>query len=275
MGQIYKQRALHYTHICQCFLYTFTPFEIVYGRRALLPIQIALAPPKGHLTSYADYYARLNAKLDMIHETVRNNLKENQAETKKRYDKKVKGHPFEPGHLVWLYYPHTKVGDPRKLTQKWVGPYEIIHHLQNGVNYRIRTLENKPITKIVHFNRLKLVHDQNRPPTTDDKAPSIPLTDDLQEQRLEVDDIPHHQLARDVKVGLPKNRPGKRKTLSERRKEVTEVTNDEKEVTTGDDKLYLVDKILNHRRRGKIRWFLVKWSPNNGVNLGNQNGTDI
>eukprot|EP00731_Ephydatia_muelleri_P021521 Em0014g112a len=98
-----------------------------------------------------------------------------QAEHKRQkalYDERVHGKPFSPGDLVWLHSPAVPRGRSRKLHHPWKGPLKVVERLGES-NYKIKSLQGRKKTQIVHFDRLKPCvastaedRQNSRPPTT-------------------------------------------------------------------------------------------------------------
>ena len=63
---------------------------------------------------------------------------------------------FRIGDRVWLFNPAVKVGQTKKFSSQWRGPYTVIDRV-SPVNYRIQLIGTTS-TQIVHYNRLKLCH---------------------------------------------------------------------------------------------------------------------
>lgn len=230
----------------------FSAFDIVYGRQAQIPIQVALNPPKEKCKSYEEYYQQLNAKLELIHESVAQNLKSSKEVMKRQFDRtRATGEPnIEVGDLVWLYYPVVKVGQSKKLAKKWNGPYRVIAKV-GAVNYKIRTLENKIVTKLVHANRLRKCYNQETPPV----APPANLSDDAEQLGLEPDDFPPRAFEPDVQVPLPNQ--DKRVTKANRERRIAEAGNTQAATSAND--IYYIRKIIGHKTEKGQRWFKISW----------------
>ena len=64
---------------------------------------------------------------------------------------------FRIGDRVWLFNPPVRVGQAKKFSSMWRGPYTVIDRV-SPVNYRIQLIGTTS-TQIVHHNRLKLCLD--------------------------------------------------------------------------------------------------------------------
>ncbi len=81
---------------------------------------------------------------------------------RRRYNKGREGRQFKEGEQVLLWSPVVTVGNTRKFTSMWRGPYQVIEVMPNGLDFKIQHLysQESPI-KIVHGNRLR-VFEQRR-----------------------------------------------------------------------------------------------------------------
>ena len=84
---------------------------------------------------------------------------------------------------VWVYIPKSYKGLSKKLLHNYHGPYRVAERL-SPVHFRLRTCSNRPVTSIVHANRMKpFIDPQDRPIT-----PSVDVDDELYVADL---DFPH------------------------------------------------------------------------------------
>ena len=88
---------------------------------------------------------------------------------KAQYDKNVYTEDYKVGQRVWVYFPVVKVGDARKLTKKFSGPF-IITEKVRPKNFKVmRGHDLKPLKNMVHVDRLKpYVDRQIVPPAPED-----------------------------------------------------------------------------------------------------------
>ncbi len=59
------------------------------------------------------------------------------------------------GELVWAFNFKRKQGRSKKLTEKYLGPYQIVEIMDTGNTYRIATLGKRKVPKVVHAKMLK------------------------------------------------------------------------------------------------------------------------
>lgn len=128
-----------------------TPFFLVYGREARLPVEVELPPS---VDSEAGLVDRVNVflELDCYRKSAAANIKKKQVKQKKHHDKKVRDHVFNEGDEVLLHNTRKLSRKGGKLDPLWTGPYEVQNVLNNGC-YRL-----KGKLAAVNGNRLKRFH---------------------------------------------------------------------------------------------------------------------
>eukprot|EP00731_Ephydatia_muelleri_P036209 Em0216g3a len=92
----------------------------------------------------------------MAYDVIRENLDVAQKKRKDRRHKHCAEVNFKVGDRVWLFNPAVKVGETRKLSSQWRGPYTVIDRV-SPVNYKIQLIGTTK-TQIVHHNRMKMCH---------------------------------------------------------------------------------------------------------------------
>jgi hypothetical protein len=127
-----------------------SPFEIVYGRKPTLPIDIQFGIKE---ETTGDFYGKLKQHLEVVKTKAYKRVVAAKIAQKKQYDKKVKFTSYKVGNRVWLYNPANKPGLSPKLISKWKGPYIIVQKLSD-VSYKISGSKQTGV-KVVHYNRLK------------------------------------------------------------------------------------------------------------------------
>ena len=98
-----------------------SPYEMVFGRPARMPIEVELGVPLQNPSSQSDYTRSLMKAIQLANQVAQKNLVEARTKQSHQYDQ---GHltwkPFEAGQLVWLSRPKK-----RKFGRRWIGPYKI------------------------------------------------------------------------------------------------------------------------------------------------------
>ena len=136
-----------------------TPFYMVYGREAILPIE----------GSKPGTDFRKNAIMKRLYDLVElteersqalGNIKKSQEQQKRRHDGRIKEETkFEIGMKVLLKDAAKEKQWSGKLSQKWKGPY-YIHEIVGGGAYKLRTLEGKVLKTSRNVKHLKEYFDQ-------------------------------------------------------------------------------------------------------------------
>ncbi|XP_057720073.1 uncharacterized protein LOC130934527 [Arachis stenosperma] len=132
-----------------------TPFRLVYGSEAMIPLEISQKSIRTQINSQAE--AR-RSELDIIEE-VRDMaaLKQRAAQQAiaRQYNKSVRSRSFLKGDLV-LRKTETARKPPThgKLAANWDGPYRISEVLGQGA-YKLESLDGKPIPSTWNISSLK------------------------------------------------------------------------------------------------------------------------
>ena len=110
-----------------------------------------------------------------------------QQRMKLQYDKHATPVPFDVGSKVWVYTPKNREGLSKKVAHNFHGPYRVAVKL-SPVHFKLRTMDNRPVTVPVHVNRMKLYHDPSNRPIS---SPSLDhTTPDLSDSYLPPDSFP-------------------------------------------------------------------------------------
>lgn len=89
---------------------------------------------------------------------------------KSYYDKRAVDPDFVVGQNIWVFTPKTYKRSSRKLLQNYHGPYRVVQKL-SPVHNRLRTCSSKPVSSIVHANRMKHFIDPDQRPID---PPTVP-----------------------------------------------------------------------------------------------------
>jgi hypothetical protein len=135
----------------------YTPFKLLYGREAVLPIDLQgneqddNKVPEESLQQHIGY---ITEDLQNLRLNARDNIEKAQEKQRKYHDQKVKPIKFNIGDKVLLYeLAKAKVhGD--KFREKWTGPY-YIHDIMAPGAYKLRTMDDKVLRRVINTDRLK------------------------------------------------------------------------------------------------------------------------
>ena len=111
-----------------------TPFFLMFGRQAGLPVDLAFQLPNKQPVLHNDYIAKLQQTLQESYKVVRDNLSNNLHRQKEIYDKKFNGCPYHKGDSVWLFNTVVPPGKSKKFHRLWTGPYTIVKQLSDSTN---------------------------------------------------------------------------------------------------------------------------------------------
>ena len=172
----------------------FTPYRLMFGREAILPLDALLrletTPSQGSARTYPDYVVEQKQQLEETEQIVRENLKRAQRSQKAYYDTKCHGQRFRVGDRVW-YRNRTRTRR-KKFLKPWCGPWKVVEALSD-VTYRIEEERRKPgkrrQRKAVHFNYLKPffsppeIHEKPSQLTSSSHAEDTPQADNLTDKQ--------------------------------------------------------------------------------------------
>ena len=138
------------------------PFQLVYGHKAILPIElevpslrIAIEYRLGDIDSLQFRLSQLE-KLDEIWAQALLTMEAIQKCKKSYYDSKLKLKVFKPNDLVLLYdsrFQHF----PGKLQVQWHGPYRVLECFPNG-SIQLADFSGNQFLTHINGNQLKLYH---------------------------------------------------------------------------------------------------------------------
>ena len=141
----------------------FTPNQLLFGRENRAPMDLVFGSPEDErvVDSEHGYVHQMQERMAASYSLVRENMRSAAERRKVKYDAFVKDKTkFQPGQLVYYYYPRKFQGKSFKFQKIYTGPWKIVE--QTGpVNYKICKTAGRipgPQTQIVHVDKLKLIH---------------------------------------------------------------------------------------------------------------------
>lgn len=127
----------------------FTPFELIFGRKASIPNSLTMKPDFKY--TYDDYHTNLKLKLNKSFELAREKLISAKEKSKIHYDTKINKYNYKIDDLVYIYNKDIKKGISKKLQPNYKGPYRIVKINPNKT--LVLEIKNKTVT--YHHNLLK------------------------------------------------------------------------------------------------------------------------
>jgi hypothetical protein len=139
-----------------------SPFELVYGQEAVLPMEISLNAvrfTRQNDITVTDYY---NSMMDNIDEVIDKRMialgaiEKDKIMVTRAYNKKVKTKSFQVGDLVLKTILPLRNKDRKfgKWSPSWEGPYKV-KQVMFGNAYLLQTLQGKDLPKALNGRFLK------------------------------------------------------------------------------------------------------------------------
>jgi len=136
-----------------------TPFFMVYGREAILPLEDV---EEGENFGKEAIIKRTYDLINLVDERIKalENIEKSQEVQRKRFNNKIKEETkLNIGDKVLLKDAAKEKQYSGKLSQKWKGPFYIHDTFNNGA-YKLRTLEGKVLKSPYNIKHLKKYFDQ-------------------------------------------------------------------------------------------------------------------
>ena len=137
----------------------FSPYELVFGKQARLPLDWNLSLLNDVPTDTVDlkqYRQQLLFRMKVIRNTANENQTVYDARKKRQADKHRHSQSFGIGTLVRYNVSARNVGNKRKLSAQWEGPY-VVKEKRGDVTYAIE-LQHGGDHRVVHVSTLKTYH---------------------------------------------------------------------------------------------------------------------
>ena len=120
----------------------YTPFFLMFGRHARLPIDLMYGTGSPSKMPVSEYAAQLKQSLEDAYRLVRAKLAVSHERRQVQYDKRIHGKPFTEGNLVWLHSAVVPKGQSKKLHHHWTGPLRVVGCLSDS-DYRVKVLQGR------------------------------------------------------------------------------------------------------------------------------------
>jgi hypothetical protein len=139
-----------------------TPFELVYGQEAVLPVKVNLDAyrlAKQNDLSAIVYHDLMMDNINEVTDVILKALKEiekDKARVARAYNKKVKSKSFQVGELVWktILPIGSRSNQFGKWSPNWEGPYKVIKVIYDN-SYLLETLQGKRLNRAFNGRYLK------------------------------------------------------------------------------------------------------------------------
>ncbi|MCO5569243.1 hypothetical protein L7F22_022954 [Adiantum nelumboides] len=126
----------------------FTPYHLVYGQEALLPIEVELGSLRVLAREATSSKEKLEQRildlqrLELDREAATDYYITQANKTREQFNNKVKEKKLEEGMLVMRYDSRLDLSHSKRFLQRWEGPYVIFKKFKNG-SYRLQDLSGK------------------------------------------------------------------------------------------------------------------------------------
>eukprot|EP00794_Sanderia_malayensis_P015571 gene15571-17147_t len=109
-------------------------------------------------SSVAEHRERIVRNLEEAQSIISSTTELAQQHMKLQYDKTSAAVRYDIGSKVWVHTPKSRKGLSKKLSHNYHGRYRIVAKL-SPVHFKLRTVDNRPVSVPVHANRLKPFYD--------------------------------------------------------------------------------------------------------------------
>ncbi|MCO5563501.1 hypothetical protein L7F22_017144 [Adiantum nelumboides] len=138
----------------------FTPYHLVYGEEALLPIEVELGSLRVLTKDTTSSKEKLEQRildlqrLELVREAATDYYIAQANKKREQFNNKVKEKKLEEGMLVMRCDSKLDLSHSKKFLQRWEGPYVIFKKFKNG-SYQLQDLSSKIHKYRVNGRRLK------------------------------------------------------------------------------------------------------------------------
>ena len=269
----------------------FSPYYLMFGNDPRLPTEVLNSKNYNEIKfDQNQYQIQLTNHLRTAYNIVRKNIKEDAEKRKIRWDKNIKGHKiFVPGDDVLMFQPKiNNIKGEEELSHKfkrnWKGPYRVLSkkHEDNQDVYIIKDMETKReftvnVHKLIPFIKRKFL--TNLESTTlgvateevvDTLDADVPVGEVLTHGALDFPvelerspsdaDSPIEQLPIQPSKSLGSKTSKQELIKSFKRNQIeNQLENIDVEYTSDALEEYEIEKIINHKKRGRGFTYLIKF----------------
>ncbi|XP_057744562.1 uncharacterized protein LOC130962356 [Arachis stenosperma] len=136
-----------------------TPFKLVYGSEALIPIEVGIPTARAELYDEQQNLRARNAELDLAEEDREIAAIKQRAQKRimeRKHNRKVKPRTFKEGDLILRQTEEARRPPAHgKLAANWEGPFRVTKVLGKGA-YQLQTLQGKAIPGNWNVSSLKM-----------------------------------------------------------------------------------------------------------------------
>ena len=143
----------------------FSPYEIVFGRKPVLPIDAQLIPTEDSPVISAEYVKGLQDRLNLVREIAKTNTMASLQRGKVYHDKKSKTPQYQQGDLVLIKRKRRYVGLSDKLLPHYERPCYIAHCYDNHTYQLVDNITNRALPTRIHHNLLRPYKSETHRPT--------------------------------------------------------------------------------------------------------------
>ena len=133
----------------------FSPFELIFGRKSRLPVDILLdtVPRDVEFGSMREYIKHLKGRLETCHSVAREHSEMQHLQNKYRYDKKLSKVQLKVGDKVLIR--NVGIKGEHKLEPVWLPEVFEVTTVVGPRVYEVRSIKNAKRLKVLHLDMLK------------------------------------------------------------------------------------------------------------------------
>ncbi|CAG2231997.1 unnamed protein product [Mytilus edulis] len=170
----------------------YTPNRLMLGREVSTPLDLIYKLPSQVKAIPQNQWAwELQEHMEEAHQIVQRHVSGQMLRQKKNHDKNVSWAKFEPGNMVYVYFPLRTPGLSPKFTNQWRGPYKVIK-INSSVTYTVNC-GRKGAGQVIHVDRMRPCPQQIlRGELVDEQSPEKTgeLESEIHDEEVIIDSLP-------------------------------------------------------------------------------------